>query len=196
LTSPDKATAAIWLIWLVGWWLGALKTAKTVTRESPRSQLGYTVFTWTGAALLFFNAIRGGIFSTPLYPASTAVAWIGVALVTFGLAYAVWARLHLGRMWSAVVTLKAEHRIIKTGPYTITRHPIYTGLLLAVAGTVIERDRVAALLGGALIAAGLLLKVRREERLLTDNFGDDYRVYQQQVPALMPRPWIRRGGTA
>jgi protein-S-isoprenylcysteine O-methyltransferase Ste14 len=193
LSAPDNAIAAIWLVWLAGWWLGALKTAKTVSRESPASQLRYTVFTWAGAALLFFNAVRGGIFATRWYPPATAVAWIGVALVALGLAYAVWARMHLGRMWSAVVTLKAEHRIIKTGPYTITRHPIYTGLLLAVAGTVIERDSVAALIGGALIATGLMLKVRNEERLLIDHFGNDYLVYQEQVPALMPRPWIRSG---
>jgi protein-S-isoprenylcysteine O-methyltransferase Ste14 len=191
LISPSTVTGAIWLIWLAAWWLGALKTAQTVAREAPSSQLSYSIFVWVGAALLFFNALQGGIFSRALYRASPIVAWIGVALVVLGLAYSVWARLHLGRMWSAVVTVKAEHRIVKSGPYTITRHPIYTGLLLALVGTVLVRDTVAALIGCVLIGTGLVLKVRREEAMLIEHFGDDYRVYQEQVPALIPRPWVR-----
>jgi len=194
MISPYTAAGAIWLIWVAGWWLGALKTAKTVSRESPGSQLSYTIFNWIGAALLFFTPIRGGFFTRPLYPPSLLVAWIAVILVAAGLAYAVWARLHLGRLWSAVVTVKAEHRIVKTGPYTITRHPIYTGMLLAVVGTVVVRDTIGALLGGALIATGLVLKVGREERMLVDHFGADYQVYRQEVPRLVPRLWPRRTG--
>lgn len=192
MISPYSAAAAIWLIWVVGWWLGALRTAKSVNRESPGSQLSYTIFNWIGAAFLFFTPIRRGIFPRALYAPSQLVAWIGVILVAVGLAYSVWARLHLGRLWSAVVTVKAEHRIVKTGPYTITRHPIYTGMLLAVVGTLVARDTFGALLGGALIATGLVLKVRREERMLLDHFGADYQAYQQEVPRLVPRPWHRR----
>ena len=190
--EPGTVMVALWLVWLAGWWLGALKSARTVTRESSGSQLSYSIFTWIGAALLFFNAVRGGIFSAALYRSLPIVAWTGVGLVALGLSYAVWARVHLGRMWSARVTLKTEHRIIKSGPYTITRHPIYTGILLALVGTVLVRDTVAALIGFALIATGFVLKLRQEERMLTEHFGDDYRLYRQEVPALIPRPWLRR----
>ena len=192
MISPSTVTAALWLVWLAGWWLGALKSARTVKRQSPGSQLRYSIFVWIGAALLFFNAVRGGIFSVVLYPATPIVAWIGVVLVAVGLSYAVWARLHLGRMWSAVVTLKEEHRIIRTGPYTITRHPIYTGMLLAVLGTVLVRDTLGALIGCAFITIGFVLKLRQEERMLIEHFGDDYRVYREEVPALIPQPWLRR----
>src|SRR4051812_12416278 len=190
--SPSTVMVALWLVWLAGWWLGALKSARTVARASPGSQLTYSIFTWIGAALLFFNAVRGGIFSAALYPSSPIVAWTGVALVVIGLSYAVWARLHLGKLWSARVTLKTEHRIIKTGSYTITRHPIYTGMLLALVGTVLVRDTVVGLIGFALITTGFVLKLRQEERMLTEHFGDDYRVYRQEVPALIPHPRQRR----
>src|SRR3954467_11912211 len=83
--SPSTVMAALWLVWLAGWWLGALKTARTVARASPGSQLSYSIFVWIGAALLFFNVVRGGIFSAALYPSSPIVAWIGVALVALGL---------------------------------------------------------------------------------------------------------------
>jgi protein-S-isoprenylcysteine O-methyltransferase Ste14 len=190
--SPGTVTATLWLVWLAGWWLGALKSARTVKRQSHGSQLRYSIFVWIGAALLFFNAVRGGIFSAALYRPTGIVAWTGVVLVALGLSYAVWARLHLGKMWSAVVTLKEEHQIIKTGPYTITRHPIYTGMLLALLGTVLVRDTLGALIGCAFIATGFVLKLRQEERMLIEHFGDDYRVYRGQVPALIPRPWLRR----
>src|SRR3954462_8415938 len=190
--EPGTVMAALWLVWLAGWWLGALKSARTVARASPGSQLIYSIFTWIGAALLFFNVVRGGIFSAALYPSLRTVAWTGVALVALGLAYAVWARLHLGKLWSARVTLKTEHRIIKTGPYAITRHPIYTGMLLALVGTVLVRDTVVGLIGFALIATGFVLKLRQEERMLTEHFGDDYRLYRREVSALIPRPWLRR----
>src|SRR3954471_4118406 len=190
--SPSTVTVVLWLVWLAGWWLGALKSTRTVTRESPGSQLSYSIFTWIGAALLFFNVVRGGIFSLALYPSSRIIAWTGVALVALGLSYAVWARLHLGKLWSARVTLKTEHRIVKTGPYNITRHPIYTGMLLALLGTVLVRDTVVGLIGFALITTGFVLKLRQEERMLTEHFGDDYRVYRREVPALVPRPPRRR----
>jgi protein-S-isoprenylcysteine O-methyltransferase Ste14 len=190
--SPSTVTATLWLVWLAGWWLGAIKTARTVRRQSPGSQLSYSIFVWIGAALLFFNAVRGGIFSAALYRPTGIVAWTGVVLVAVGLSYAVWARLHLGRMWSAVITLKEEHQIIKTGPYTITRHPIYTGMLLALVGTVLVRDTVGGLTGCALIATGFVLKLRQEERMLIEHFGDNYRVYRQEVPALIPHLWVRR----
>ncbi len=190
--SPGTVTATLWLVWLAGWWLGALKSARTVKRQSHGSQLRYSIFVWIGAALLFFNAVRGRIFSAALYRPTGIVAWTGVVLVALGLSYAVWARLHLGRMWSARVTLKEEHQIIKTGPYTITRHPIYTGMLLALLGTVLVRDTLGAMIGCAFIATGFVLKLRQEERLLIEHFGDDYRVYRQEVPALIPHPRLRR----
>jgi len=90
------------------------------------------------------------------------------------------------------VTLKTEHRIIKTGPYSITRHPIYTGMLLALVGMVLVRDTVVGLIGFAFIATGFVLKLRHEERMLTEHFGDDYRVYRQEVPALIPHPRLGR----
>ena len=59
------------------------------------------------------------------------VYWLGLLMVVAGLAFAVWARVHLGRNWSGTVTVKENHELIRSGPYAIVRHPIYTGLLLA-----------------------------------------------------------------
>jgi protein-S-isoprenylcysteine O-methyltransferase Ste14 len=108
-------------------------------------------------------------------------------LCVAGLAFAAWARIHIGRFWSSAVVLKAGHALIRGGPYALTRHPIYTGLLLAVTGTVLARDSIAGLLGWALVLAGFVVKLRQEERLLLEHFGPAYQAYQAEVPALIPR---------
>jgi protein-S-isoprenylcysteine O-methyltransferase Ste14 len=191
MISPGNTASALWLVWLAVWYLAAIFTRRTVARESPVSQLSYGVFIWAGAAMLFFHLAPWQMLTRPLFSPTAWIPWAGVALVALGLVYSMWARKQLGALWSAAVTLKQEHAIVRTGPYAITRHPIYTGLLLALVGTMLVRNEVAALLGCALIAIGVVLKVRREEALLTQHFGDAYLEYRAAVPRLVPLPWTR-----
>jgi protein-S-isoprenylcysteine O-methyltransferase Ste14 len=179
LISPTSCVAALWVVWLLAWGLAARSTAKTVRQESVASRLAYSVFIWGGAGLLFARR--------PLSPARPWIAWGGVAIVALGLCFTAWARLHLGRFWSATVTLKHEHALIRTGPYGLTRHPIYTGLLLALIGTAVVRDTVAGLAAFVLLVVGFVLKIRQEEQLLIGHFGSSYRAYQAEVPMLVPR---------
>ncbi len=185
--SPTTYVSALWLVWLAGWLLAAGWTGKTVARQSPASQLAHSVLIWLGAAVLFFHLPVGEIFQRQFPPISAWIGWGGVFLVAGGLAFASWARFYLGRLWSGSVTLKAEHAIIRAGPYALTRHPIYTGLLLALIGTALVRATLASLLGFFLLALGVMLKIRQEERLLIGHFGDAYRAYQAEVPAVIPR---------
>jgi protein-S-isoprenylcysteine O-methyltransferase Ste14 len=104
-----------------------------------------------------------------------------------GLGFAAWARVLIGRFWSGAVTLKADHALIRGGPYAWTRHPIYSGLLLALTGTALARDSLGGFLGLALLFAGLVVKLRQEERLLLEHFGPAYETYRAEVPALIPR---------
>ena len=103
-----------------------------------------------------------------------------------GLGFAVWARVEIGRFWSGTVALKAEHALIRGGPYAITRHPIYSGLLLALVGTALTRDTEAAFFGLPLLFAGLFVKAKQEESLLLERFGPEYEKYRAEVPALVP----------
>lgn len=176
------------LIWLVA----ALWSAKTVAHQSAASRLAHSALIWVGAALLFPESSRFNLLRRSLFPPASWVSWAGVALAILGLAFAIWARAHLGRFWSGAVTLKTEHALIRSGPYALTRHPIYTGLLLALLGTALARDSVAGLIGLCLLVAGLVTKVRQEEALLTEHFGTAYRTYQAEVPALIPRLWGAR----
>ena len=101
--------------------------------------------------------------------------------------FAWWARIHLGRLWSGTITRKENHHVVDSGPYALVRHPIYTGLIAAIAATAAAQATVTGLLGAALIAFGLWLKARVEEDFLTAELGADaYGAYRGRVPMLVP----------
>ena len=189
MPSSFTCLAIIWSGWLVSWLLAARWTAKTVARQSISSRLAQSGLLWGGAALLFLRPTGSGFLTRSPYPLAAWVGWSGVALTVLGLGFTGWARVHLGRFWSGAVTLKAEHALVRSGPYALTRHPIYTGLLLAMTGTALARNSVAAIVGLGLFAVGVVLKVRQEEGLLTEHFGAAYRAYRAEVPALVPGLW-------
>jgi protein-S-isoprenylcysteine O-methyltransferase Ste14 len=100
--------------------------------------------------------------------------------------------VHLGRNWSAAVTLKHAHELIRSGPYARVRHPIYTGLLLAFLGSAIACGEPRALLGVAIILFAFVRKLRIEETLMRATFPAEYARYRAEVPALLPFTKVRR----
>ena len=189
MVTPITAVSALWVRWVLSWGLAARWSGATAVRQSSRDRLLHSVFMWAGTILLFFRPAVFGPLRTPIFPARAALGWAAVALALLGLGWTWWARIHLGRLWSSAVTLKTDHTLVRSGPYRITRHPIYTGLLAAFVATALVRDVVGAALGLALVAVGLGLKVRQEEQLLGDHFGAAYHDYQTQVSAILPGIW-------
>ena len=104
-----------------------------------------------GSVLMSSHALPEEFLNYPILPSGGVYPWMGCAVVAFGLGWAVWARLHLGSFWSGEITLKEGHQLIESGPYGFTRHPIYTGLLIAVLGSAINQGRVSGFLAVALI---------------------------------------------
>jgi protein-S-isoprenylcysteine O-methyltransferase Ste14 len=111
---------------------------------------------------------------------------LGIAGLVASTAFTLWARAALGTMWTSSAVVKNDHELRTEGPYGITRHPIYTGLLGMLAGTALIQG-----LGRwvAFFALGLLLvavKIRAEERLLDRTLGGVYDQYRRRVPLLIP----------
>jgi protein-S-isoprenylcysteine O-methyltransferase Ste14 len=182
----DLPLAVLWLAWLA-YWLAAARDVKPARRrESPASRLLTIVLTIPAAVLL---AVRGPWLSwlgARFLPDTMIVYSLGLLMVIAGLAFAIWARVHLGRNWSGTVTVKENHELIRSGPYAIVRHPIYTGLLLAILGTAIVVGEWRGLLAFCFLTIALVLKLRREERFMEESFPDTYPSYCAQVPALIP----------
>ncbi len=179
--------AGLWLAWL-GYWVFAARNVKhTRRRESLPSRLAHHVPLLLGAALLGFSDLPPHWLNERFLPRSWTVYWIGVMLLAAGLAFAVWARVHLGRNWSGAVTLKHDHELVRSGPYRLVRHPIYTGMLLAILATAIVIGQWRGLIAFVLITGALLIKLRTEERFMNETFGSEYARYRSDVPALIPR---------
>src|ERR1700730_14993693 len=139
-------------VWLVMW----LRVKKSKQRESPTEQLQHIVPFLLGFWLLSGSsgASRWGWVDHPVLPVPWT--WItGVAITAIGVALAIWARMILDTNWSGVVALKTGHELIRKGPYRSIRHPIYTGILLAMIGTAMVRNHVRGWIGFAIVFATL-----------------------------------------
>ncbi len=181
------AIKCLWVAWLGFWIVIRFWNKPTAYRQPWSRRLPYVLALVCGCGgMLFIPPLR-----VPLLPVTLAGDIAGLALCVLGLGWAVWARLVLGRNWSAQVTLKENHELIERGPYRITRHPIYTGLTAAFAGAMLSLSPTAF---GAimlmLLAAMLINKLRLEEALLREQFPQTYPAYQTRVrAALVPFIW-------
>jgi protein-S-isoprenylcysteine O-methyltransferase Ste14 len=178
--------AILWLTWLAYWFVAALNVKRTQRRENFGSLLLNRAPLVIGALLLAFERQPLHWLSARFLPLSQAFYWIGLFMLAAGLAFAVWARRYLGRNWSGIVTVKQDHELIRSGPYALVRHPIYTGLLLAILGTAVAIGEWRGLIAFVLITAGFVVKLRSEERFMSETFGEQYARYRAEVPALIP----------
>ena len=99
----------------------------------------------------------------------------------------MWARFYIGQNWSSAVTIKIGHELIRTGPYAWVRHPIYSGLLLAMIGTALACRETRGLLAIVLLWLGFWIKSRMEEGFMRKAFGPEYQEYSRSTGALIPR---------
>lgn len=176
----------LWFAWAVYWMVSSIRIKAAVRRESTASRLAHVVPLVVGGVLIGWRDMPWGALNLRLWPHSLLAYGIGLALLVAGLAFAVWARVHLGRNWSGSVTVKEGHELIRSGPYAYVRHPIYTGLITAVLGTAIISGTLRAALGLVIITVSLLRKLRTEEAFMRDTFPGEYQRYCAQVPALLP----------
>jgi protein-S-isoprenylcysteine O-methyltransferase Ste14 len=191
---PITATLSLafsltWGAWGLFWLLASGWSAPSRDRQPAAGRILHLAMVLGGSALLFVTPSADHLLTRPLLGTGVVPAITGLALTGLGLGFATWARITMGRMWSARVTLKEGHVIIDHGPYAFARHPIYTGLLVALLGTAAARGTLAALVGFTIIAAGLVVKLRQEEKLLLGHFGAAYEAYRGRVKGLVPLVW-------
>jgi protein-S-isoprenylcysteine O-methyltransferase Ste14 len=176
-----------WIVFVTYWVAGAFKTRKTVSQQSSASRYIMLALEIIGFVLLFSSrAGVGGLGQRIVHP-NYALAVVGITLTWIGIALALWARWNLGQFWSARITLKEDHELIRTGPYTYFRHPIYSGLDLAALGGVLAINRWRCVLGVVLIVLGYWIKARKEESLLAAQFGAAFKEHCCHTGFLLPK---------
>ncbi len=191
------ATGVCWAAFLVTWAVGAYYNAQRGPADRERrAQVSGLAVGWF-AAFACFKAVPAADLRV-VQVLAPGFRIPGLVILIAATAFTLWARIGLGTMWSSTPTVKEGHTLRTTGPYGVTRHPIYTGILGMTLGT--------ALLGGAgpwalpfLICLPLcIFKIRTEEGLMSKEFPEEYARYRRQVPQLVPglRLLARHGAAA
>ena len=192
MMSPQFAAYGLWMLFLVSWYAAMLWTAKAVTRESQLHRLLYFLAYAVGFAFLFsrpewFRAGGRLGFLQPLWRLDWVLGGILLVAQLAAFAFAWWARLHLGRLWSGMLTIREGHKVIDTGPYRLVRHPIYTGFIGACWTLALIKATPAALGGAAILALVMAIKAKNEESFLRRELGSHaYDDYARRTPMLIP----------
>ncbi len=157
-------------------------------KKDPSSRIGILL---QGIAYTLVWALQRTHF-TPIVP-MPQFAEIAFSLATMAISAAsVWISLAavrtLGKQWSYQARLVQGHKLIVSGPYRLVRHPIYTGMFGKMLATGLALSHWIALAPAVLIfALGTAIRIRSEEKLLREAFGDDFDAYARHIPAVLPR---------
>jgi protein-S-isoprenylcysteine O-methyltransferase Ste14 len=167
--------AVFWIYWLVA--AASMKKGRVPWGRELRIRVLIVVVV---IVLLRLGVFRhGGVNSDPWR------AGLGLFLFALGLGFAIWARLHIGRNWGTPMSQKDELELVTSGPYHLVRHPIYSGILLAGAGTALALNwlyLIVVLLAGIYFVYSATV----EERYLTEQFPDTYPAYRRSTKMLVP----------
>ncbi len=177
----------LWVAFFVLWVIWAIKAKPVERREGVSSRLSYTVLTVAGFYAMFSRDVPENWMKIRLFPASPWSEGLGIAVTVAGMLFALWARAYLGGNWSSSVTVKVGHQLVRTGPYRWVRHPIYSGIILAMLGTALERRQVRGFVAVVLLYVGFTIKSRIEERTMASTFGAEYQEYSRGTGAIVPR---------
>ena len=177
----------LWMVFWIVWLLWALSMKKAARRERLSNQLVYGVLATAGFWIMFANLRGVPWLRTRILPDAPWLQVLGVVITVAGFALAIWARAHLGRNWSSAVTAKIGHELIRSGPYRWVRHPIYSGLMVALFGTALVRGELRGLFSLVLVYAAWRYKIRLEERMMVSTFGSEYSTYASATGAMFPR---------
>jgi protein-S-isoprenylcysteine O-methyltransferase Ste14 len=177
----------IWFAWCILWLLMAAWSKPSKRREFPWQRLEHVIPMVIGFLFIYNHNFAWKFLGDRIIPQNDAVTILGLVLTAGGLIFAVWARIALGANWSGTVTIKSGHNLIRRGPYKRICHPIYTGILISFLGTVLLLGEVRAFFGFALVLLALYRKAKREERFLSEEFGEGFAEHAKHTGMFLPR---------
>ena len=189
----DIASAIIGGIWIIfiGYWLAPLVGTKK--RLWGKGNLRFEI--WFRVALILLavvlstqpNLWRPILHGRLIAPTAISLA-AGIAICTLGLGIAVWARRRLAANWGPPMTVRENPELVTTGPYSLVRHPIYTGVLIAQLGSALASGNAWLLLFAACLPY-LIYSSAREDNLIAKSFPDQYPRYKSRTKMLIPFVW-------
>ena len=192
MTTTLWTISISWLAFIIYWAISAIGTKKDIAKSRWWSGRAYAVRLVIAIIIFSLVILRfpsiNRIFANRANTVRSVVVEIGAVLCILGIAFAIWARFHLGKNWSSHPALKENHEMVTSGPYRFIRHPIYTGILLAELGTGLAVGYIwlIPLVLGAII---FVRRVSIEEKIMMKQFPDKYSEYKKHTKALIPFVW-------
>lgn len=174
----------LWVLFSIYWTIASRNSAESKSSESKASTVYHQIMLNVALLLLFIPV--PGLRTWFLPQRFHLLVMAGMAIQIGGFVLAVWARRHLGHNWSAEVRIGEGHELVRTGPYRMLRHPIYTAMLVMFIGTAVSSSQYHALLGVALLVVAYLRKTRLEENILRETFGTEWDAYHRETWRLVP----------
>ena len=187
LLDKKDSIPALWIILGLYVAFAILRMRRTKQRQSLFTRLPHVGVMIVAFVLLLERRARFGPLDRRFLPDSQIGTWMGIFLTACGIALAIWARFYLGANWSATITIRAGHSLVRTGPYARLRHPIYSGMLLAIAGTALAQGEWRGLLALTIALVAWSIKAKKEESWLRGEFGAEFDEHAQRTGFLLPR---------
>ena len=181
----DAVSAACWGVVIVVWIVGGIDNARKAPKVESKPRPRLIPIALFIALILVLTRIHWDALSFD----SSGLAVIGAVVLVASTVFTIWSRVVLGSMWSVNALARVDHELRTSGPYSVTRHPIYTGLIGMVLGTALLSGHGEWILILILVVLGLVGKAIREERVMAATFPQDYAAYRSRVPGIIPRPW-------
>ncbi len=177
----------LWVIFVAYWFVAAASAKRSAAGTWWKGAI-FRAAIVAGIFLLvreWFREHGGGHVPHAVTTVGPIAASAGVVICALGIGFAIWARTHLGRNWGMPMSLREGHELVTTGPYAFVRHPIYTGILLAAAGTMLVKGFPWLVLLAAFLAY-FVYAAKVEERSMLRQFPNDYPSYMDRTKMLIP----------
>ena len=179
MRAVELLFAVVWAVFWIYWLVAAFSMKRGRVSWSREWRIRAVIF------VLVIVLIRLGVFRGHGLNSDPWRAGFGLVLFAAGLAFAIWARIHIGRNWGTPMSRKKEPELVTSGPYRLVRHPIYAGILIASIGTAVALSwawLIAVALAGVYFSYSAIV----EERNLSEQFPDTYPVYRSSTKMIVP----------
>lgn len=181
-----------WVTFGAYWLIVSRRGKAAQTSESPVYRILRLLLLVITFTLLFEQWTAVGFLGRNFLPRTQSLSYSGFGLALAGLAIAMWARISLGEYWSDQIALKVDHQLVRTGPYARMRHPIYSGVLLGVAGGALLVDEWRGVLAFLLLLTNYIVKAKREDKILSGAFPTEFTSHKKSAGFLLPRLYSKK----
>jgi protein-S-isoprenylcysteine O-methyltransferase Ste14 len=176
-----------WLVFILYWAISARGTKKTVRRDKLQQEIAMRlIFVLALILASSIPSVRTALFKTHgLASMNTWVEAISIILCMGGIAFAIWARIYLGKNWGMPMSVKESPELVTRGPYRYVRHPIYTGMIVAIFGSILTGGLIWLVMWLYMLVY-FSYAAKEEEKLLEKQFPDQYPAYRARTRMLIP----------